>query len=240
MVAQLDLLFSCAVFLGQIMDKNSKKELLDYLLHFVTEQKKEKIKQVIAQRTNHVTVVLEDVFQQHNASAVVRSAECFGVQDVHIIEKRNQFLPINSVAKGSAKWISFYKYDNTQTCLQTLKKKGYKIVATVPHKKSYALHQLPIEKKTALIFGTEATGLSDEAISLADEFVTIPMYGFTESFNVSVSVAICLYDITQRLRTSDIDWELSKNEILDISLAWAKKIVVNSQLLEKKFFEDKK
>jgi len=222
------------------MDKKLKKEILNYLFGFVTKNKKEKIENVVEQRTRRVTVVLEDIFQQHNASAVIRSCECFGVQDIHVIEKRNAFSPINGVAKGSAKWMTFYNYKNTPGCLNSLKQDDYKIVATVPHKKSYSLSQLPIDEKIALVFGTEATGLSDEVMDLADEFITIPMYGFTESFNISVSVAVCLYDILHRLRDSDIDWKLSQDEILDVKLDWARKVVINSQLLEQRFLKEKK
>jgi len=217
------------------METKRKKEVLDYLFQFVTENKKEKIANLVLQRTRHVTVVLEDIFQSHNASAIIRSAECFGIQDVHVIEKQNIFSPVNTVAKGAAKWINFKKYKKTGSCLESLKKDGYKIIATTAEKKAHLLHELPIDQKIALVFGTESTGLSDEAINLADEFVTIPMYGFTESFNVSVSVAICLYDLISRLRNSDIDWRLSDGEILDTKLAWARAVLPNARLFEERF-----
>jgi len=222
------------------MDIKIKKELIEYFSEYVTENKKIKIEDILLKRTRYVTIVLEDIFQTHNASAVVRSAECFGIQDIHIIEKRNKFSPTNSIAKGSAKWMNIHKYKTTQTCIESLKKNGYKIVATVPHtpnKKPINLHKLDINKKIAFLFGTEALGLSQEAIDLSDEFITIPMFGFTESFNISVSVAICLYDITSRLRKSHINWGLTEEEIINTKLNWFRNAISSSEFLEKKFFK---
>jgi len=220
------------------MDTNIKRELLVYLSTYATENKLHKIDTIAADRTKHVTVVMEDIFQTHNASAVVRSSDCFGVQDLYVIEKRNTFSPLNSVAKGSAKWVEFHNFKSTTSCFHDLKRQGYTVVATSPHKRSISLHELPIEKKVALVFGTESVGLSKEALDLADEFVTIPMFGFTESFNISVSVAVCLYDIMQRLRNSSFDWRLSEDELLDVKLAWVKQVVSGSEILEKKFLEE--
>jgi len=221
------------------MNTQVKKELISYLSQYLTENKKEKIEHIVKDRTRHVSVVLEDVFQSQNASAIIRTAECFGVQDIHIIEKLNEFTPFESISKGALKWIDFYRYKKINHCVKDLKEKGYKIVATTPHTKSCSLHELDITQKTALVFGNEAAGLSKEAFDLADEFVTIPMVGFTESLNISVSVAVCLYDITQRLRKSDINWRLSEQEVMDVMLSWTKKVVPASEALERKFFEDK-
>ena len=219
------------------MDIKVKKKLIQYLSEYVTDNKLEKINQIIQDRTHYVTVVLEDLFHPHNASAITRSADCFGVQDVHLIEQRHTFSPTKSIAKGAGKWVDFYKHKNTKTCYDKLREQGYKIVATSPHKKAYPLHDLPIDQKVALVFGAEAMGLTDQAFDLADDYVTIPMYGFTESFNVSVSVAICLYDIIQRLRNSDINWRLSEQELVDVRLNWIKSSVRAAEALEKKFFQ---
>ena len=222
-----------------IMDITLKKELIAYLSQYVTENKKEKIDSIVKDRTRHFSIVLEDVFQSYNASAIIRSAECFGVQDIHIVEKLNKFDPCASISKGASKWIDFYRYKKIDYCVKDLKEKGYKIVATTPHTKSCFLHELDIKQKTALVFGNEAVGLSKKALDLADEFVTIPMVGFTESFNISVSVAICLYDIIQRLRSSNINWRLSEQDTIDVMLSWIKKVVPASEALERKFLEDK-
>lgn len=216
------------------------KALLEYLFSFVTENKQELIKQVLAQRTKHVTVLLEDVFQEHNASAVVRSSEILGLQEIHVVENRFNFRVTNSVAMGASKWLDIAHYKNTLEAITVLKQRGYRIVATTPHEKGCFLEQLPLDNKFALVFGTENVGLSQEALELADEFVAIPMHGFTQSFNISVSVALCLYHIMNALRSSSIAWQLTQEEKEEISLAWAKKIVRGSEILIEHFLKDQK
>jgi tRNA (guanosine-2'-O-)-methyltransferase len=183
--------------------------------------------------------VLEDIFQQHNASAVVRSAECFGIQDLHIVQDRFSFSVNTGVAMGSSKWISMYRYGNTPDAFKALKEQGYRIVATTPHTNACTLQDLPIDQKFALVFGTENVGLSSYAMEHADEYVKIPMYGFTESFNVSVSAALSLYHTTTALRKSDIAWQLSADQELEVRLFWLRKAIRGVQQFERMFFEGK-
>ncbi len=219
-----------------------KKELLDHLLTFSSEHKNALFDKIIHYRTRYITVVLEDLFQSHNASAVLRTCDCFGIQDVHIIENNNKFEINPDIALGSAKWLSLYKYDMTKntsgTILKELKSKGYRIVATTPHNSGCTLEKLKLDSKTALLFGTELNGLSKEAEDCADEFLTIPMYGFTESFNISVSAAIILYYLTGKLRFSTINWVLSDDEITDVKLQWVKNSVRSSDLIEKRYLKN--
>jgi tRNA (guanosine-2'-O-)-methyltransferase len=220
-----------------------KEKLLLYLEQFVTERRLQLINRIVAQRTRYITVVLEDVFQSHNASAVLRSCDCFGIQDVHIIENRNTYKVNPDVALGSYKWLTLIKYNkegnNTLTALDKLKKQGYRIIATTPHTNGCALEDFDLHKgKTAMIFGTELGGLTDSATNLADEFLTIPMVGFTESLNISVTVAIVLHHLTGRLRKSDIPWKLSGAETLQVKLQWLKNSISRSDSIEKSFTEN--
>ena len=219
-----------------------KEKLLDYLLDFVSENKKQLFEKIIQSRTKHITVILEDIFQPHNASAVLRTCDCFGIQDVHIIENKNIYEVNPDVALGSSKWLNLYKYNstdnNTIEAFNSLREKGYRIVATTPHENNCLLEELNLDSKIALVFGTELEGLSEIAINNADEFVKIPMYGFTESFNISVSAAIILHFLTEKLKKSNINWELSEKEIIDIKLNWVKNVVKRSDLLEKKFLKN--
>lgn len=172
-------------------------------------------------RTRHIAVVLEDIYQSHNASAVLRSCDCFGVQDVHIVEAHNPFNPARDVAVGSSKWVDYYKHTTIQEAYRHLHEKGYRIVATLPHENDQIITDLDISHPTALVFGTELTGLTHEAIQLADAYVKIPMYGFSESFNISVCAALSLFSLTERMRASkDIPWMLSHHELLDLKLHW--------------------
>jgi tRNA (guanosine-2'-O-)-methyltransferase len=223
-----------------------QQELLTYLLSFVSDHKKELFYQNIEQRTRHITIVLEDIYQPQNASAVLRSADCFGIQDVHIIENTNKYTLNPDVVLGASKWLNLYFYNqqknNTTTCLQTLKKQGYKIVATTPHTNDITIDRIDLSEKTALVFGTELTGISEQAKELADEFVKIPMYGFTESFNISVSAALCMYETTKRIRQelSPGKWQLSVNEKQQVLLDWCKKVIKRAEVLEQDFWHNRK
>ncbi|MEI6765384.1 MAG: RNA methyltransferase [Bacteroidota bacterium] len=219
-------------------------QLYNFLSSFITDERKSRIEEVAANRTRHLCVVLEDIFQSHNASAVLRSCDCFGIQDVHIIENRNPYEVNPEVALGSSKWLDLMRYntepDNTPSCIEHLKKQGYRIVATTPHKDDYTIEQLPIDTKIALLFGTEMHGLSKKAIAMADDFVKIPMFGFTESFNISVSAALCLYSLTERMRRSDVPWQLSKQDIETLKLQWARNSVKRVETVEATFFKNLK
>ncbi|HSW74051.1 MAG TPA: RNA methyltransferase [Candidatus Limnocylindria bacterium] len=217
----------------------NQKDLIAHLSQFVTDHKLHAMHRVLAERTRHITVVLEDVFQPCNASAVVRSAECFGVQEVHVIEGRNRFRVEGGVAMGAAKWLDIHRYTAMQECLDNLKKRGYLLVATVPPgQNTYALPDFPIDTKFALMFGTELTGLGESALAQADALVTIPMVGFTESFNISVSAALCLYQVTARLKRSTVAWQLSEQEKSDILLTWLRRTIRASSALEKRFISE--
>ncbi len=217
--------------------------LTAYLAPFVSLHKKELIHKVLQQRTRHLTVVLENIYNPYNASAVVRSCDCFGVQDIHVIEGHNEYIINPYVVRGSAKWISLYKYAQTQhedNAFSQLKSKGYKLIGTSPNSTCKSLNELPVDSKIALVFGSEETGLSDYAESQMDDFVHIPMVGFTESLNISVSAAICLQALTKTIRTKQINWQLSDNEMDSLTLEWYKKIIDRSDVLEREFLRKTK
>ena len=192
------------------------QKLLAYLEGYLTEKRKALFKKVLEDRTRHFTVVLEDIFQPHNASAVVRTCDIFGIQDVHAIENKYNNKISRHVAKGSQKWLSYNRYrddgDNTTSCLASLKEKGYQIIATTPHNDSCVLQDFDITKKSAFVFGVEAEGVSETVLKNADGFLKIPMVGFTESLNISVAAAIILQEVTSKLRNSEVDWKLSEQE----------------------------
>lgn len=218
-----------------------KSELVKYLSGFATENRLKRFEDVLQHRTRHLTVVLEDIYQPHNAAAVLRSCDCFGIQDVHVIENQNKFEANPDVELGSAKWITMHKYNqkenNTADCISSLKKGGYKIVVTSPHKNDCTIEELDITSKTALFFGTEMRGATPVAFEQADAFVKIPMVGFTESLNISVSAAVTLYTLTTRLKASPINWKLSEQEEMELRLQWLKNSVPKAELLEKDFLE---
>ncbi len=223
------------------MNKEEKQAFLEYLMQFITERRKQLFYEVMNYRTRHITIVLEDIYQSQNASAVLRTAEIYGIQDIHIIENRNQYKINRDVVLGSSKWINLYKYNtfenNTLACFENLREKGYKIYATTPHRDDVNLYDLNLNDKIALVFGSELPGLSKTAMENADGFVKIPMYGFTESFNISVSAAIFLSHLVERLHKMDINWQLSEDERLNILVQWAKNSVRKPELLEREFYK---
>ena len=223
----------------------SDQAILDHLWEFLSPARQALFQQKIEDRTHHVTVAIENVFQPHNASAVMRSCDCFGLTDIHIIENDNEYVLNPNVTMGSAKWLDIHRYsdkeNNTAEAIKSLKTQGYRIVATSPHGESTQLDQLNLKQPIALLFGTELEGLTDEAIDLADETLRIPMYGFTESFNISVSAAICLYDITRRLHAENsIGWRLTPEQRTALLLAWARRSIKDAANIEKRFLEDHK
>lgn len=223
---------------------DSDPQLLEYLQEFLTERRKKLIEEILAQRTRHLTVVLEDVWHSQNASAVVRSCECFGIQSLNVIENSARFKANTNVVQGAAKWIDIERWNkkdvnNTQFCFDELRRKGYAIAATTLRKEKYTpIGDIPMDKKIAVCFGCEETGLSDYAHDNADDFIQLPMYGFTESFNISVSVALVLQKFSDRLRQGDIPMELSEKEKSDIRMDWTRKSLKNCNLLIKRYMRE--
>ncbi|WP_298320574.1 RNA methyltransferase [uncultured Aquimarina sp.] len=215
-------------------------KLLEYLESFLTPRRQGLYKKVIEQRTNYFTVAVEDVYQLHNTSAVIRSCDIFGIQNVHVIEEINAKRIDREIAMGAQKWVDINRYTTTKDCIASLKNKGYQIVATTPHDNSIELKDFDISKPSAFFFGQEQQGLSDTVLGAADTKLHIPMVGFTESLNISVSAAIILQHITSLLRNSDIDWRLSEEEKLEKRLDWSKKVIKSHEKIIARYKEENK
>ncbi|MCF6181340.1 RNA methyltransferase [Lutibacter sp.] len=215
--------------------------LITYLEQFVSERRRELFKQVLEERTRHFTVAIEDIYQSHNASAVVRSCDVFGIQDVHIIENKYKFSTSKQVSKGAQKWLDFEYYrqkdiNNTLDCIKNLRNKGYQIVATTPHNDSCYLQDFDVSKKSAFFFGVEKAGLSKEVLNNADVNLKIPMVGFTESLNISVAAAIILQSTTEKLKKSNIKWQLSSAEKEEEYLKWLEKSIKSIKKIKEYFY----
>jgi len=201
------------------------EKLVEYLETYLTENRIERFNEVLANRTKHFTVATEDVYQLHNTSAVMRSCDVFGIQELHVIEEQNVKRIDREIAMGAQKWVDLARHHSTKDAIKTITSQGYQIVATTPHQKDCDLADFDISKKSCFFFGRETDGLSDEVIDNADCFLKIPMVGFTESLNISVSAAIILQNVTQKLRASNLDWQLSHDEKLDKRFDWCKKTI---------------
>lgn len=215
------------------------QKVLEEFYSIISPSKQEMYERIARDRTRHLTVVLENIYQEHNASAVLRTCDCFGIQELHAIEKDNQYKVQRDIALGAGRWVDLFNYDQgsspTIDCITKLKNKGYKIVATTPHTKDVTINDLDLSQPIALVFGTERRGISQEIIDMADEFVKIPMYGFTESFNISVSVAITLNVLRERLEKSTYPWKLNEKEQTLLKIKWCKKILRSGNEMEDEF-----
>lgn len=215
-----------------------KERLYETLSELFSENKRNLFDRLVQHRTRHIAVVLEDIYQSHNASAVLRSCDCFGVQDVYVVENRNPFNPAGDVAVGSSKWVDYYKHRDIKEAYKQLHDKGYRIIATLPHENDTIIGDLDLSTPVALVFGTELTGLTNEAVEGADGYVKIPMYGFTESFNISVCAALSLFSTTERIRRDPaIHWQMSAEEQLELKLYWSLQVIRDGENVLKNVIE---
>jgi tRNA (guanosine-2'-O-)-methyltransferase len=212
-------------------------ELLTYLQSLLTPRRRALFSQVLEQRTRHFTVVTEDVYQMHNTSAVMRSCDVFGIQDLHVIEARFGKRVDKEIAMGAQKWVDIHRHSNTEDCLKQLRAQGYQIVATTPHD-GVSLNAFDVSRKSALLFGTEKKGLSPELMAQADVALTIPMYGFTESLNISVSAAIILNELVGRMRREEAPWALSPEERYKLECDWTVASIKDAPRIIERYNQD--
>ena len=215
-------------------------EYLAYLEEFLTDARKEKFLKVLSQRTNHFTVAIEDVFQLHNTSAVMRSCEVFGIQQLNVVEEKFGKRIDKEIAMGAQKWVDVNRFESIGDCIQDLKAKNYRIIATTPHENDCLLDDFDISQPTALFFGTERDGLSQEVLDQADGYLKIPMRGFTESLNISVSAAIIIQNLMSRLHQSNLNWQLTEEELLQKRIDWSRNSIKDIKRIEARYFAERK
>lgn len=225
------------------LTSDQQQALMDHLAGYLNPDRLVRYDEVLALRTRYITIALEDIYQPHNASATVRSCDLFGLQEMHVIENYNPFTISKGVSRGAYKWVDIHRWNridhpNTPDCLEHLKQRGYKVVATTPHQDDFAPDTLPLDQPVVILFGTEHDGVSGVGNEMADAFLRIPMVGFTESFNLSVSVALILYELTTRLRKSNIEWKLDDADRLQLRYQWIRKQIRRVDLIEEKFWEN--
>lgn len=213
-------------------------KLLEYLEGFLTPERRLRFESILEKRTKHLTVAIEDVFQMHNTSAVIRSCEIFGIQEAHVIENRFGKRLDKNIAMGAQQWVDVCRYESSMECIDRLRSQGYAIIATTPHNESCELYDFEIKQKTALFFGTEKGGLSDTVLKNADGFLKIPMYGFTESLNISVSAAIILHHLRDCLENSKIEWQLTAEEKHEKLLDWSKKSIKSIDNILERYYKN--
>ncbi len=208
---------------------------LNYLESFITENRRDTFLRILAQRSRHFTVAIQDIFQLHNTSAVLRTCEVFGVQELNVIEEKMGKTIDKEIALGAQKWVDVNRFASTKACIAALKQRGYRIIATSPHENSCFLDDFDVTEPFALFFGTEIDGLTDEVLNQADSFLKIPMLGFTECLNISSSAAIIIQNLSSKLRNSEVEWQLTEAEILEKRIDWAEKSIKDIDFLKSRY-----
>ena len=214
-------------------DVSHAQACAEVLRPLVTEARLAKLQRVASLRSRHISVVLENVYQSRNASAVMRSADGLGLLDVHLIENENAWSRNKGVAKGASQWLNLHRYlgveDPRLACVNAIKAQGIKLVVTSPHAEGHTPENLPLDEPVALVMGTEFSGASDFMMGHADAYVEIPMKGFAESFNISVAAAIVMHRLRTRLEHSSLDWRLHPDELSVLNAEWIFKSVRNAR-----------
>ncbi|MFY7731415.1 MAG: TrmH family RNA methyltransferase [Flavobacterium sp.] len=219
------------------MKNTHDTDYLNYLEGFITENRRDAFLKILAQRSRHFVVAIEDVYQLHNTSAVLRTCEVFGVQELHVVEEKYGKKIDKEIALGAQKWVDVDRYNTTTECINQLKSRGYKIIATSPHAEAADLDDFDISERAAIFFGTEKKGLTQEVLDQADGFIKIPMLGFTESLNISSSAAIIIQNISQRLRKSNIKWQLTEEELLEKRIDWTQKSIKDIDFITQRYLD---
>lgn len=226
-----------------MLNNDQKVALTNYFAQFISQPRRDTIEKVLALRTKFVTVILEDIFQSQNGSAVIRTCECMGLHQIHIIENKSYYDLNTKVLKGANKWMNLTKYsakgqNNTELCFKQLREAGYKIFATDPNADGISIDDVPTDQRLAILLGNELNGTSEYALAHADATVKIPMYGFTESLNISVSAAICLHTVMPKIRRSNLHIGFSEEEIQQTRYEWYRKAIRKPDILEREFLSN--
>lgn len=196
---------------------------LEILEPFVTENRKARLKEVLLQRTRNLVLVLEDIYDPHNVSACVRSAEAMGLQELHVVNPRYSFSPNPKVTNGADKWLDFFRYSAPAPCIEALKERGFLIAASALTNNARPITEVPFDRPVALVMGNEHEGLSQDMQDLADVTYCVPMLGFSQSFNISVATALSLYHaVSTRARLLGSNGDLTKEEQAQLYHRWVK------------------
>jgi tRNA (guanosine-2'-O-)-methyltransferase len=195
---------------------------------FLSDERKASVEHVLSHRTKHIRVAVEDLIDSHNVSAIIRTGECMGIQDFHVIDNEQNFHIGKGVSKGASKWIDIHRHnesdvDNSLEAIKNLKEAGYQLLVTSLASRATALNAVDISRPFVVVLGNETRGTSEIMKEHADQLISVPMYGFTESYNVSVSAGIILHQLTERIHKEVENWQLTEKEKIDYKFQWYKK-----------------
>ena len=205
------------------LKQEERERLFEFLSDRLTPHKRQLFEDKVQKRTNHIAVCTENLRENHNASALLRTADGFGVNRVFALEAQHPFDIQPPISKRAEKWLSITQYDDgedrQEKMIADIKAKGYELWAAMPAQDAVSLYDMPLEKPVCLVFGNEVHGITPELEKACDGRFTIPMKGYVESFNVSVSLGICLGVLDYRLKNQEHN--LSESEQLQLKIKWA-------------------
>lgn len=193
---------------------------------FISEKRLQKIKSVIAARQFDLTLVIENIHDPHNVSAILRTCDAVGINKIHLVYTIEKFPKLGRKSSASAvKWIEREKHKDIHSCYELLRQQDFLIYASTLSSDAMSLYEVDFTKKIAIVLGNEHRGISEEASNLADKRFIIPMKGMVQSLNVSVAAAIILYEaFRQRLEKRFYDkTNLSEKEFNELVDLWCKK-----------------
>lgn len=181
------------------LDRERPEDVIEALAPWVGDERRARLEDVLGRRLGGLAVCVENLHDPHNGAAAIRSLEAHGVQALHVVESIEPFRFSPRVTQGCDKWVDIVRHETFAGAATTLRAQGFKLYAAVPGAR-LALEEVPVDTPAVFCFGNEHDGLSDEAIAACDDTFGIPMFGFTESFNLSVSVALSIRDAARRRR----------------------------------------
>ena len=214
------------------------QKTFEYLQQFLTAERLRKINQYAPESSDFVLPIIEDVFQFRNAAAIVRSVEACGFHKIVAVESENEFNPNLRVTKGAETWVEVERLPHSLDSIQEIKNRGYRIIAVSPEHNATLLPDFKMTEPVALVFGTEAEGVTEAILDFSDETLAIPMYGFTRSFNVSVAAAICVYELKQKLMRSKLNYKLSEEQLWQMKVRWAVNSLQSGEQILAKYLKD--
>jgi tRNA (guanosine-2'-O-)-methyltransferase len=206
----------------------------DLLQDILLPQRVERLKEVLANRVTSITLVLENLHKDYNISAILRTCESFGVQDVHVVPQPGEGKVFRTVTQGCHKWLTIHRHKDVSSCFKVLKAKGFRILAGGFGGDALPLEGADFSGSVALVFSNELEGANPEVVEQVDGFFVIPMTGFSRSLNVSVAAGIAIHRVLQFKAGKGEELErIPADEAARLLEEWVKKSVRNADAVLK-------
>lgn len=186
--------------IDRLIEQHGPEVICSTLEPMLTPERIARIDAVLDARLGSVTLAVEDTYDPHNAAATIRTSEALGMQELHVIEPGQRFSAVKGVTRGAHRWIELHRWPAADLAASALRARGFRVFATLPDARAVSIEEVDVSTPLAVIFGNEHEGVSQKAIDACDGTVTVPMFGFTESYNLSVTVGLAMGRLVARRR----------------------------------------